>query len=105
MMKHTYVLLCLLLMAMPLMAQTDSVQKKEKKERRVELYGSVYDSFTKAPVKAHITLMNAADSTVVDTTTCWTWTTGDSEGLLVHLNIDDLYTSFDSATAPPHRNR
>jgi len=53
-------------------AQTDSLSAK-KKERRVELYGSVYDSFTKVPLKAHLTLMTASDSAVVDTTTCWIW--------------------------------
>ena len=48
-------------------------------KRKIRLYGSVYDSFTKAALKAHITLMHR-DSTVVDTTTCemWTWGTSDS---------------------------
>lgn len=57
--------------------------KKEKndstdKERKIRLHGSVYDSFTKAALKAHITLMRR-DSTVVDTTTCWTWSWGTSD--------------------------
>ena len=55
-------------------AQTDSSTVKPKKQRRVELYGEVYDSFTKAKVKAFVTLMRS-DSTVVDTTTCYTWGT------------------------------
>jgi hypothetical protein len=50
------------------------VKTKQKKERQVELSGEVYDSFTKAKVKAFITLMRK-DSTVVDTMTCWTWGT------------------------------
>lgn len=56
-----------------LYAQTNSETIK-KKERTVEVYGQVYDVFTKAKLQAHITLMNA-DSTVIDTTTCWTWST------------------------------
>ena len=48
---------------------------KNKKERRLTLYGNVYDSFTKASLKAHMTLMTA-DSVVIDTTTCWQWTWG-----------------------------
>ena len=49
-------------------------EKKKKKERTIELYGEVYDSFTKAKVKAFVTLMRS-DSTVVDTVTCTTWGT------------------------------
>ncbi len=56
-------------------AQTKTEKTNTKKERRVEMFGSVYDSFTKARLKAHLTLMTAPDSTVVDTTTCWTWST------------------------------
>ena len=56
-------------------AQTDSLKTKSKKERTVELFGSVYDSFTKAALKAHVTLLKASDSTVVDTMTCWSWGT------------------------------
>lgn len=62
-----------MLLQLPVAAQTDSV-KHAKKERTVRLYGEVYDSFTKAKVKAFITLMRQ-DSTVVDTMTCWTWGT------------------------------
>ena len=54
-------------------AQSDSTSVKQKKERKVDLYGSVYDSFTKVPVKAFVTLLQAGDSSVVDTTTCWIW--------------------------------
>ena len=54
-------------------AQNDTDKAKEKKERHVELYGQVVDSFTKAALKAHVTLMTASDSAVVDTTTSWTW--------------------------------
>ena len=55
-------------------AQSDTVRTQKKKERTVDLYGEVYDSFTKAKVKAFVTLMQQ-DSTVVDTMTCWTWGT------------------------------
>ena len=57
--------------------------KKEKNDstakRHIRLTGSVYDSFTKAALKAHMTLMHS-DSTVIDTTTCymWSWGTSDS---------------------------
>ena len=57
--------------------------KKEKNDstakRYIRLTGSVYDSFTKAALKAHMTLMHS-DSTVIDTTTCymWSWGTSDS---------------------------
>ena len=63
-----------LLYAAPTGAQTDSTKVKKKKERQVRLEGEVYDSFTKAKVKAFMTLMRS-DSTVVDTMTCWTWST------------------------------
>ena len=42
-------------------------------ERTVRLYGQVLDSFTRMGIPAHVTLMNAADSTVVDTLTAWNW--------------------------------
>ena len=67
-----------LLIAFPtlLFSQTpsDSTTVSKKKERKVSLYGEVYDSFTKAVVKAHLTLLRT-DSTVVDTTTCMVWGT------------------------------
>ncbi|MCR5130961.1 MAG: outer membrane beta-barrel family protein [Prevotella sp.] len=47
-------------------------------KNRIRLSGKVYDSFTKAALKAHVTLMRQ-DSTVVDTTTCWMWTWGTSD--------------------------
>ena len=68
------ILLYLLLPLCSLQAQTDSTKVKQKKARQVMLYGEVYDSFTKAKVKAHISLMRQ-DSTVIDTMTCWTWGT------------------------------
>ena len=55
-------------------SQADSTAVKKKKERQIQLAGEVYDSFTKAKVKAFMTLMRS-DSTVVDTMTCWTWST------------------------------
>ena len=48
-------------------AKKDTTKTGEK--RLLRLYGRVYDSFTKAALEAHITLMHR-DSTVVDTTTC-----------------------------------
>lgn len=55
---------------------TDSTGKKIP---TIRLHGRVYDSFTKAALKAHVTLMRS-DSTVVDTMTCyhWSWGTSDS---------------------------
>ena len=61
--------LALMMAGNSVLAQQDSMKTK----RKIELYGSVYDSFTKVPLKAHLTLMTARDSVVVDTTTCWTW--------------------------------
>lgn len=72
-MKKSLTLLFLLL-SLTAMAQADSTKTKQKKERTVSIYGEVYDSFTKAKVKAFITVMSQ-DSTVIDTMTCWTWGT------------------------------
>lgn len=52
-------------------AQTDTLPTKKKKERVIQLGGEIYDSFTKAKLKAHMTLMHATDSSVVDTMTCY----------------------------------
>ena len=73
--RFLFLIASLLTVATTASAQQDSTKVKTKKERKVELYGSVYDSFTKAQVKAHLTLMTARDSAVVDTMTCWTWGT------------------------------
>jgi len=51
-------------------AQESKTQKK--KERKVTLEGKVYDSFTKVPLKAKLTLMDA-DSVVCDTMTSKVW--------------------------------
>ena len=53
---------------------TDSTGNK----RKISLHGKIYDSFTKAALKARVTLMRS-DSTVVDTTTCWMWSWGTSD--------------------------
>ena len=75
-MKRLFWLTVSLALSLTMAAQTDSLQAKpKKKERTIQLYGEVYDSFTKAKVKAFVTLMQAADSAVVDTMTCWTWST------------------------------
>ncbi len=69
-------------------AQSDSTKTK-KKERKVELSGEVYDSFTKAKVKAFMTIMRQEDSTVVDTMTCWTWSTSSYYEFQVPAHNDD----------------
>ncbi len=73
-MKHYLFVATCLTVCVVSFAQTDSLKTNQKKERKVNLYGEVYDSFTKAKVKAFVTLM-AQDSTVIDTMTCWTWGT------------------------------
>ena len=73
-MKRTLTTLVALAAVLALWAQTDSTTVKKKKERTVQLSGEVYDSFTKAKVKALMTLMRS-DSTFVDSMTCWTWGT------------------------------
>ena len=73
-MKRTLTSLVALTAVIALWAQTDSTQVKKKKERTVQISGEVYDSFTKAKVKALMTLMRP-DSSFVDSMTCWTWGT------------------------------
>lgn len=73
-MKRALTTLVALTAVLALWAQTDSTTVKKKKERTVQLSGEVYDSFTKAKVKALVTLMRA-DSSFVDSMTCWTWGT------------------------------
>lgn len=74
-MKRTFIILVGLLLSVSILqAQDDPTKNNKKKERKISLYGEVYDSFTKAKVKAFVTLMRQ-DSTVVDTMTCWTWGT------------------------------
>ena len=88
-MKRICTILLCLLTAMTMLAQKDSTKVKTKKERQVTLVGSVYDSFTKARIKAHITLMTARDSAVVDTTTCWIWDTSSYYQLKVPARNED----------------
>ena len=59
-----------------------AAEAKEKKQRTVYIGGQVYDSFTKARLKAVVTLMRA-DSTVVATDTCNVWNTTSSFGFHV----------------------
>ncbi|MBR6978837.1 MAG: outer membrane beta-barrel protein [Prevotella sp.] len=85
-MTKTLLIGILLTFCLPMAAQNDSTviqndstinskeKEKKKKERTVELAGEVYDSFTKAKIKAFVTLMRS-DSTVVDTVTCMSWST------------------------------
>ncbi len=83
----------LMLLCLPITAQNDSTattkEVKKKKVRTIELYGEVYDSFTKAKVKAFITLMHN-DSTIVDTTTCMAWSTTSYYNLKVPALQDDF---------------
>ena len=88
-MKRTVIMMLSLMIATALCAQTDSLQTKKKKERKVELTGEVYDSFTKAKVKALITLMRK-DSTFVDSMTCWTWGTSSYYEFKVPAKNDDF---------------
>ena len=88
-MKRTVIMMLSLMIATALCAQTDSLQTKKKKERKVELTGEVYDSFTKAKVKALITLMRK-DSTFVDSMTCWTWGTSSYYEFKVPARNDDF---------------
>ena len=88
-MKQAILFLTALLLPLLCAAQTDSTKVQKKKERKIELAGEVYDSFTKAKVKAHITLMRAQDSMVVDTMTCWTWSTMSYYSLKVPAHNED----------------
>ena len=72
-MKRFVIILSMLLTVLTMLAQSDSTRVSNKKERKVELVGQVLDSFTKVALKAHLTLMTAGDSAVVDTTTCFVW--------------------------------
>jgi len=76
--RHALPLLLLLALTTA-RAQNSSASGNDAKERKITLYGNVYDSFTRAALKAHMTLMTA-DSAVVDTVTCayWTWGTANS---------------------------
>ena len=73
-MKKILLIIVCVTLSLAAIAQSDSTATKRRKQRRVELYGEVYDSFTKAKLKALVTLMRP-DSTVIDTMTCWTWGT------------------------------
>ena len=88
-MKKIFLTFVLLLTSTVFWAQTDSPKTKQKKERKVELSGEIYDSFTKAKVKAFMTLMRK-DSTVVDTMTCWTWGTSSYYEFKVPAKNDDF---------------
>ena len=81
-------LLLLLLLTLTMYGQRDSTGTG-KKERKISLSGEIYDSFTKAKVKAFMTLMRT-DSTVVDTMTCWTWGTSSYYEFNVPARNDDF---------------
>lgn len=82
-----------------------AVDSTGKKLPTIRLHGSIYDSFTKAALKGHITLMRR-DSTVVDTTTCymWSWGTSDSyyeffvprkpEHFIIKAECDGYHTGY-----------
>ena len=65
-------ILFVMLLTMPCVLPAQSKKKAEKKQRMVYLGGEVYDSFTKARVKATVTLLRE-DSTAIDTVTCDIW--------------------------------
>lgn len=65
-------LLCVLLALVGASAAQAQEPAKTKAVPTVDLYCSAYDSFTKVPLPAHLTLMRP-DSTVVDTATCFVW--------------------------------
>jgi hypothetical protein len=88
-MKRILTTIIALTAVMALWAQADSTKVKKKKERTVELSGEVYDSFTKAKVKALMTLMRK-DSTFVDSMTCWTWGTSSYYEFKVPAKNDDF---------------
>ena len=52
-----------------LFAANMSHAQESGKNKKISVYGNVYDSFTKAYLNAHVTLMRS-DSTVIDTTAC-----------------------------------
>ncbi|MDO4934291.1 MAG: hypothetical protein Q4E71_06755 [Prevotella sp.] len=67
--KQIMIIVCFLA-AIAMQAQTTSDTKdSKKKEKKINIGGSVYDSFTRSKLPAFITLMDQ-DSTVVDTMTC-----------------------------------
>lgn len=83
-------LLAVLMTAVAVWAQDAPSSPTHKGSRRkVMIHGTVADSFTKAALKAHMTLMNA-DSTVVDTTTCWKWELSSGYGFTVEAYERDL---------------
>ena len=88
-MKRILTTIIALTAVMTLWAQADSTKVKKKKERTIELSGEVYDSFTKAKVKALMTLMRK-DSTFVDSMTCWTWGTSSYYEFKVPAKNDDF---------------
>ena len=65
-------ILFVMLLTMPCVLPAQSKKKAEKKQRMVYLGGEVYDSFTKARLKATVTLLRE-DSTAIDTVTCDIW--------------------------------
>lgn len=79
-MRKPIIIIVCILAAIAMQAQTASDTKEtKKKEKTVNISGSVYDSFTRGKLAAFITLMRP-DSTVVDTVTCyvsdrgqWSW--------------------------------
>ncbi len=82
-MKQLIVGLLLLLSCIPVLAQENKAvsQEEAKKEAKAKklytLYGGVYDSFTRMPLKAKVYLM-LKDSTIVDTLSVGVYNTRDS---------------------------
>ena len=105
--SHLLIILTVMLcLCTNMQAQDDSTKVAKKKNgRKIELYGEVYDSFTKAKVKAFMEVMRT-DSTVVDTMTCWTWGTNsyydlkvpaENADYIIHATADgyeDAYLNY-----------
>ena len=74
MIKPTILTLLLALVALMSYGQTDSTKvdkKVDKKEKKIYVYGTVADSFTKASIPDVKATLMREDSTVVDTTRVW----------------------------------
>ena len=68
--KQTFFTLLLAFVTMTGYGQTDST-KVDKKEKKIYVYGTVADSFTKASIPDVKATLMREDSTVVDTTRVW----------------------------------
>ena len=77
---HKIILFAAILATTPLAAHADG--GKKAKVDSVYIYGEVYDSFTKARIKAVVTI-TSEDSALTKTDTCYIWRTNSSYGFRV----------------------